>query len=170
MTQNLIQHSTGKSGYATPLAALGREIGFTCGTIILTQDGEMPVEYLTQGDRIITRDSGFATLADITQGKQLVRAISFAAGSLGHTRPDHDVILPAAQPVLVRDWRAQALFGSDQAIVRADALVDGEFVTDLGLCEMLLFQLHFERCHVLYAGGMELFSGDAPTQPRRKAA
>lgn len=170
MTQNLIQAPAGKIRSDAPYAALYSDIGFATGTIVLSQDGELPVEYLTPGDRIITRDSGFAQLRQMTQSKQLVRVISFVAGSLGQTRPDSDVVLPAGQPILIRDWRARALFGSAQAMARADALIDGEFVTDLGVQEMTFFQLHFDQPHVLYAGGMELASSAVTTQPRLKAA
>ena len=43
--------------------------------------------------------------------------VRIKAGSLGHTRPGHDTVLPAHQKVLLRDWRlAQALFGAPQAL------------------------------------------------------
>lgn len=155
--------------YASPDVAPVPEAGFLPGTILLTQDGEMPVEFLSPGDRIITRDRGFVPLRHITRAPQCVRAIRFAAGSLGDTRPDCDLILPAGQLVLIRDWRAQALFGTAQAMVRADALVDGEFICDLGPREMPLFQLNFDSAHVLYAGGLEVAGQCLPATDRLAA-
>jgi Hint domain len=134
------------------------EVGFLSGTILLTQDGEMPVEFISDGDKIITRDAGFVRVTKVEQSRQLVRAISFAAGSLGDTRPDQDLILPAGQDVLIRDWRAKAMFGTERALVRADALIDGEFIRDLGLRPLDLHQLHFDTPHILFAGGLELAS------------
>lgn len=118
----------------------------------------MPVEFISDGDKIITRDAGFVRVTKVEQTRQLVRAISFAAGSLGDTRPDQDLILPAGQDVLIRDWRAKAMFGTERALVRADALIDGEFIRDLGLRPMDLHQLHFDSPHILFAGGLELAS------------
>ena len=156
MKPNTVGRATGQSPYAHPIAAPAPKAGFVFGTILLTRDGEIPVEFLSPGDRIITRDTGFARLDAIRCRRVLTRAISFAAGSLGDTRPDQDLVLPAAQPVLIRDWRAQAMFGVDQALVRADALVDGEFIRDTGPQKMRLYQLQFADPHVIYAGGLEL--------------
>ena len=130
--------------------------GIVAGSIIFTNDGEIPVEYLSLGDRIITRDAGLVPLRGITSHRINAPAVAIKAGSLGHTRPDQNVIVPAAQLVLVRDWRAKSLFGKDQAIVEAGQLIDDEFITDLGPRDLYLFQLHFDRQHVIYADGLEL--------------
>jgi hypothetical protein len=130
--------------------------GIPAGTVVLTADGEIPVEFLTSGDRIVTRDTGMVRLAGIARRTAVVRLILFAAGSLGHTRPDHDLILPADQAVLIRDWRASAFTGQTQALVPAGALVDGEFIRDLGPQRLCLHLLRFARPQVIYAGGMEL--------------
>lgn len=135
--------------------------GLMAGTIVLSLEGEMPVEFLEPGDRIITRDSGMARLAGVIRATRLMRMISFAAGSLGDTRPDQDLILPADQPVLIRDWRARALFGLPRAMIPAAALIDGEFIRDLGEQTVPLYQLRFDRDHVIYAGGLEL-AGTGP--------
>ncbi|MCV2889536.1 Hint domain-containing protein [Ruegeria aquimaris] len=161
--------AAGKASYPNPEIEPAPEAGFLAGTSLLTQDGELPVEFVSPGDRIITRDHGFAPLHHVTRARQTVRAIRFAAGSLGDTRPDCDLILPAGQAVLIRDWRAQALFGTKQAMVRADALVDGEFICDLGPRDMQLFQLHFDAAHVLYAGGLEVAGQCLPAAGRLAA-
>jgi hypothetical protein len=141
-----------KAQHATPR-------GIAAGTTVLTLDGELPVEFLSPGDRVITRDSGMAVLRDIRVRRVRCRAVAISAGSLGHTRPDEDMILPAAQRILVRDWRAEALFGATQALVPVARLADGQYIRDLGETEMVLHELLFDDVHVIYAGGMEL---DAP--------
>ncbi|WP_425044219.1 Hint domain-containing protein [Primorskyibacter sp. S87] len=133
-----------------------QDVGLSWDTILLTAEGEQPVQMISPGDRIITRDSGFVRLTGMRSIRVMTRAIYFTAGSLGDTRPDCDLILPAGQQVLIRDWRARALFGQSEALVRADALPDKEFVRDLGEMEMELFQPEFEAPHVIYAGGLEL--------------
>ena len=156
MKPNAVGRAVGQNPNWHPNTIPATSAGFVSGTILLTQEGEMPVEFLSPGDRIITRDAGMVQLQDIHHQRLVTRAISFAAGSLGDMRPDSDLILPAGQMVLLRDWRAKAMFGTETAMVRADALIDGEFIRDLGLQGMLLHQLHFARPHVLYAGGLEL--------------
>lgn len=155
MKPKTVGRATGHRPQTHPYSPPAFAAGFTTGTIILSQDGEMPVEYLSVGDRVISRDCGMVRLAGLTRHTEMVRAISFAAGSLGHTRPEQDVVLPAQQQILIRDWRAPAMHGQSQTLVRADALVDGEFIRDLGLVSMTLYQLHFDRPHVIYAGGLE---------------
>lgn len=156
MKPNTVGRAIGRIPKLRPNSMPARKAGLISGTILLTQEGEIPVEFLSPGDRIITRDAGMVRLKTIQHRRLITRAISFAAGSLGHLRPDQDLILPAAQMVLLRDWRAQAMFGNDRAMVRADALVDDEYVCDLGPQKMLLHQLGFDAPHVVYAGGLEL--------------
>ena len=143
--------------------------GVLSGSIILTLDGEMPVEHLLPGDRIVTRDTGMAVLSSVHRHVLRVRAVRILAGSLGDTRPDRDVVLPEGQQVLVRDWRAKALFGLRQVAVSAQALIDGEFIISEGLMTMVLHELRFDTAHVIYADGLELV---APKEPvaRRGAA
>ncbi len=137
--------------------------GLLAGSVILTMDGEMPVEFLNVGDRIITRDSGVATLRSITTRKITSRTVSIKAGSLGHTRPDRDVTLPAGQKLLIRDWRAEALYGTKQALINAERLADGEFVTINTAREITVFQLEFDTAQVIYADGLELASATRET-------
>ena len=126
------------------------------GSIIFTAEGEIPIEYLSPGDKVVTRDSGMVTLLDTFIHRIPAQAVAIKAGSLGHTRPDHNVIIPAEQNILVRDWRAQSMFGKAQTIVQAGDLIDGEFITDLGARDLHLVHLTFDRQHVIYADGLEI--------------
>ena len=130
--------------------------GIAAGAIIYTKDGALPVEYLCPGDRIITRDAGLVTLRAVDWRRGRVDRVRIRRGVLGHLRPLRDTEIPADQGVLIRDWRAQALFGAAQAVVPAARLVDGAHVTDEGAGEMTLFTLRFDRPHVIYADGLEL--------------
>ena len=128
------------------------------GTVVLTLDGALPVEFLNPGDRVITRDSGAATLRAVRCARKRSATVEITAGSLGSTRPDRDAVLPTDQEILIRDWRAGALFGASQALVPASRLVDGEFIRDLGVVEMDLVELVFDTPHILYADGLEVAS------------
>jgi len=133
--------------------------GVLSGSIVLTLDGEMPIEHLGAGDRVVTRDTGTAILSGVHRHVLRTRGIRILAGSLGDTRPDRDVVLPEAQQILVRDWRAKALFGLREALVPAAALLDGEFITSEGVLSMVLYELHFGVPHVIYVDGLELGTG-----------
>jgi len=128
------------------------------------------VQDIRSGDHVITRSAGLVRINAVSRHRVLQQAISIAAGSLGDTRPDSDVVLPADQHVLIRDWRAQALFGRDQALVPASALVDGEFICDLGMQVLDLYWLQLDHAHVIYAGGLEVAGATLPDMEQRSAA
>ena len=144
-------------------AAATRETGFFAGTTILTLDGELPVEFLSPGDRVITRDSGIATLRAVRTRRTVGNAVCIRAGTLGHLRPDQDALLPAGQHVLLRDWRAKALYGTDEALAPAERLVDGEYVTLIEDTALALYELVFDAPHILYADGLEIASTEPVT-------
>ncbi|MCR8549060.1 Hint domain-containing protein [Salipiger sp. P9] len=133
------------------------------GTVVLTLDGALPVEYLSPGDRVITRDSGTAVLRGIRRRKAQAKLVAIRAGTLGSARPDSDAIVPAGQEILVRDWRAKALFGASRALVPAERLADGEFIRVIGTREVELLELQFDAPHILYADGLELASAAPAT-------
>lgn len=130
--------------------------GVAMGTRVLTLQGALAVEYLEPGDRVITR-AGARTLRAV---ESLVlrdaAVVTVAAGALGHDRPEAPLCLPAGQPVMLRDWRAQALYGCREAAVPAARLVDGEFLRAESRAELRLFRLVFDAPEVIYADGVEL--------------
>jgi hypothetical protein len=137
-------------------ALVGLQQGLPAGTTVMTLDGEIPVELLAAGDRVITRTSGMAILQRIDVVEAPVSMIRVLAGSLGHTRPGRDMRLGPDTLVHIRDWRAQALYGKATAAVPARRLVDGEFVSHDGETIERLFSLHFDRPQVIYADGLEV--------------
>lgn len=149
---------------STPMTGLLRD------TVVLTRSGEVLVQDIRAGHLIITRGAGLVRVQDVACHRVLMQAISIAAGSLGDTRPDTDIILPADQQILIRDWRAQALFGLDQALVSASSLVDGEFIRDLGQQNVNLYSVKLERPQVIYAGGLEVAGSTVGAVDLRPAA
>ena len=147
------------AGQFMPYAVL--DTGLLHGAQLLTLDGEIPVEFLSVGDKLITRDTGISKVMHIQRSTRDVHTIALAAGSLGHTRPERDARLAGDQMVLIRDWRARALFNSERALVAARSLVDQEFITDLGMKETTLYQIFCDGPHILYADGLELGTADA---------
>jgi hypothetical protein len=134
------------------------ESGICAGTTIMTLDGEMPVEHLVEGARVITRDSGMAILRKVETRNAKVSPIRIKSGSLGHTRPDRDMMVSPGARIHIRDWRAEALFGAKAASVVAERLVDGEFLAAQNSREMPVYTLRFDKEHIIYADGVELLS------------
>ncbi|SEW03818.1 Hint domain-containing protein [Cognatiyoonia koreensis] len=134
--------------------------GVCTGTTIMTLEGETPVEHLSVGDRIITRDSGMAILKGIRMTSARIAPIRIKAGSLGHTRPDRDMIVAPGARIHIRDWRAEAIFGAPTAMVQAQQLVDGEYLAVQEAREMNTFELIFERQHIIYADGIEMVTSE----------
>ena len=134
------------------------ESGICAGTTIMTLDGEIPVEHLSVGNRIITRDSGMSIIKAIVSRDVKVQPVRIKAGSLGHTRPDRDMIVSPGTRIHIRDWRAEALFGAAAATVEATRLIDGEFLAELPARDLKVYDLIFDREHILYADGVEIVS------------
>ncbi|SOC07590.1 Hint domain-containing protein [Rhodobacter maris] len=141
--------------------------GLTAGAEVATLDGLLPVEYLGPGDRIVTR-AGARVLRAVTTLPLITDLVRVAPGTLGQGRPGAALILGAGTEVLLRGWRAEALFGKAQECVAVARLVDGQFITRLTGARMRLYGLHFDAPEIIYAEGVEL--GCQPLQIRRGAA
>lgn len=135
--------------------------GLIAGTSVLTLDGALPVEHLTPGDRIVTRDSGLVILRAVTARKATARMIRIKPHVLGNNRPKGDVVLPADQKVLLRDWRAKAIYGQKTAVVPVERLIDGQYVTEHSEASTVtLFTLELDGPHIIYADGLELSASE----------
>lgn len=154
-----------------PVAMLARDIemtgvnqpsGFAAGSIVLTLKGEMPVETLRAGDRIITRDIGMARLKSVTKSTSPT-AFRIRASVLGHDRPACALLVAEGQRILLRDWRAKAMFGQAEALVPVSRLADGHFIARETDTTAVFYALEFDTPHILYVDGVEAAS--APPIP-----
>lgn len=133
--------------------------GLTVGTTVLTLDGALPVQFLAPGDRVITR-SGAKVLKSIKVSVMRdAGMIRVSASALGHDRPEADCFLAPCQKIMLRDWRAQALYGQEVAMIEAQRLCDGDYIRPETVSEIRLFTLTFDGDEVIYANGMELLCG-----------
>lgn len=131
-------------------------VGLVAGTLVRTLDGILPVEFLEPGDRVVTR-SGARQLGSISVSKRrMLRVVRISASTLGHDRPEHDLILAPGQRVVIRDWRAQAIYDTAVALIPAARLVDGGFIREEVLAEVRLFTLRFAEDEVIWAEGLEI--------------
>lgn len=122
--------------------------GIAAGTVVLTANGALPVDYLEPGDRIVTR-SGMRPLRSIAARRYSGPAVEIAAGALGHGRPEQALILPAGVPVLVR--------GPERGMVMAVAdLIDGDSVAAAEVVSLRVYDLSFDAPEIVYAEGLEI--------------
>lgn len=145
-----------KERAATAVADTINESGLCAGTTIMTMKGEVPVEHLQVGDRVITRDAGMSVVKAIDSKTTKMKPILIKAGSLGHTRPDRDMMVAPGTPLNIRDWRAEALFGQKQVVVEASRLIDGEFLAHQDMQNVEVFNIRFDSQHIIYADGVEV--------------
>jgi len=126
------------------------------GTMVRTLDGVLPVEFLTPGDRIVTRAGARRVTSISVVTRKQVDLVRIRASTMGHDRPDQDLLLSPGQPVVIRDWRAQTLYGVSAAAIPAARLADGEFICMETHRQVRLFTLRFDDEEVIYAEGLEL--------------
>ena len=136
--------------------------GLCEGTHVMTLDGNLPVEYLCEGDMVITR-SGARALRRITAKPLKDCPILVLRSALGPNRPSRDMYLAPDQAVHLQDWRGKVQYGSDQRAVPLARLVDHNFIQwaeHPG--ELLVYELEFLTQQVFYAEGLEVMSTASP--------
>jgi hypothetical protein len=145
---------------------------FAAGTLILTQQGERPVEDLAPGDLVQTRDHGLQPIrwagkrvlspAELAANPKL-RPIRIRKGALGRDLPAADLVVSPQHRVLVRSRIAQRMFGADEVLVAAKQLcqIDGIEVAE-DMAGVAYHHIMFDRHEVVISNGAEtesLFTG-----------
>ncbi|MDG4648207.1 Hint domain-containing protein [Roseibacterium sp. SDUM158017] len=143
-------------------------ICFTPGTRLSTLRGEVAIEDLDAGDRLLTRDDGPQKVLwrghRRMSGARLFalpdqRPVRLRAGSLGVNRPGGDLVVSPEHRVLVTGRAPRELWGEAEVFVRAGDLVGGAGVTvDHSLRETVYIHLMLERHQVIRANGLEVES------------
>ncbi|TYB82792.1 Hint domain-containing protein [Maritimibacter fusiformis] len=107
--------------------------GIGAGTPVMTPGGPVAAGRLRAGDRVITFDAGAQRLAHVSASDLPVAAmlrISPVVLTPGDGAPD--MLVAAGQMLLVRGWRARAMFGRDAALVAAARMADGAYIAPVG--------------------------------------
>lgn len=111
--------------------------GFGPGTQVMTDLGEIPVEWLASGDRVLTRDHGPQPVlwighARITRDEMLqapaLAPHEIAAGALGWGRPGDAALFAPRTRLLLAGWEVALHFGEDEALARISDMTDGAVV------------------------------------------
>ena len=135
---------------------LSEQTGVLMGSTVLTLDGALPVEFLTAGDRIITRDCGVAELCQLEVVDLDIPMVRINRGALAPSLPARPVLLPAAQKLLLRETHQHISHLEKPALIAAKHLIDGQSVHAIGRQAARLFQLVFRAPHIIYVDGLEL--------------
>ncbi|MBD3788068.1 MAG: Hint domain-containing protein, partial [Sphingomonadales bacterium] len=135
---------------------------FTPGTLICTREGPVPVERLSVGDRVLTRDNGFQQIrwigerrlgaADLAQAPQL-QPVRIARGALGQGLPEADIIVSPQHRMLIAGSRAELLFGESEVLVAAVHLVGRPGITRLARPEVTYLHVMFDAHEIIRANG-----------------
>ncbi|GGH62422.1 2,3,4,5-tetrahydropyridine-2,6-carboxylate N-succinyltransferase [Frigidibacter albus] len=128
---------------------------FVAGTMILTPQGEVAVEALQPGDMVCTKDNGPQPLRWI--GRRSVAAegafapIRITAGTFG----DHRTLtVSPLHRILIRDRRAELLFGEAEVLVAARDLVDDARVRAMPGGSVEYVHLLFDQHQVVFSEGL----------------
>jgi hypothetical protein len=150
---------------AAPRHPAGGMICFTPGTLIATETGLVPVECLTEGCRVQTKDDGCQDLLWIGNrrltGARLyamphLRPIRISAGALGPDAPAPGLVVSPDHRIILRGPHARALFNSDEVLVRARDLINDHTVrTDHTLREVTYIHLLLPSHQIVFANGVE---------------
>jgi len=154
---------TGNSGDTATLAL--NFICFARDTMLEVQGGHKAVQDLVPGDLVRTKDNGFQPLRWIAsrrltardlQQNPAIRPIRIRAGALGVNRPERDLIVSPQHRMLLDDWRCQALFGADEMLAPALALINDSSITvDHGADGVDYYHFMFDRHEIVYANNVE---------------
>lgn len=130
-------------------------ICFTPGVRILTPQGERPVESLSVGDMVVTRDNGPRPIRWIgcrtVEGRGRFAPIAINSSVLdGARRP---LLVSPQHRFLFAGYHAQLLFGENEVLAAAKHLVDGVDVRVMERPQVTYIHLMFDRHEVIYAEG-----------------
>lgn len=105
--------------------------GLGPGTMIVTRNGEIPVEWLDSQDEVLTRDAGFQPILWLDRmrlcpadphERLAVMPVRIPAGSLGGGLPIHDVVLSPNQLIQYTSTRAELYHGSQEVLIPASMM------------------------------------------------
>lgn len=135
---------------------------FTPGTMIATPRGEIPVEDLRVGDRVITRDNGIQVIrwvgarrisaAEMNDAADL-RAVRIGQGALGHGLPERDMTVSPQHRVLIANDDTALYFDEREVLVAAKHLVGRPGIVRMGASDTVYVHVMFDNHEVILSDG-----------------
>lgn len=137
-------------------------ICFTPGTRIATPRGEVEVEDLSVGDKVITRDDGVQDIQWIGRkklsGRDLIddpklRPVLIKKGALGNGLPERDMMVSPNHRMLVANATTQVLFEEREVLVAAKHLVGQPGIHQIDTLGTEYIHVMFDRHQVILGDG-----------------
>lgn len=158
---------------------------FVAGTLVLTENGLVPVESIRPGDLVVTMDDGLQPVRWIASRTMhlgnlrladgaSMAPIRISAGALGEGFPSRDLLLSPQHRVLVRSQIAQRMFGAREVLVPVKQLLSLDGVTQLDETrEVTYVHFMFDKHQLVFAEGAaveSLYAGKMALQSIGKRA
>lgn len=146
--------------------------GLTPGTILMTREGEAPVEWIEAGDEVLTRDRGFVPILWINRTKFARKdmrqfpefaPVTLPANCIEPGLPAQDITVSPRQLLLIRSALAERDYGSAEVLIPALAVgqqadpVDMTWDTRVSYAQVLLPSHQLLVAESLWLGS--LFTG-----------
>ena len=135
---------------------------FTPGTMIATLRGEVAVETLKAGDRVITRDNGIQEIRWVGQ-KQLgwadlaanphLKPVLVKQGSLGNGLPERDMLVSPNHRLLVANDRTALYFDEHEVLVAAKHLTGAKGLHSVDTAGVSYIHFMFDQHQVVLSNG-----------------
>ncbi|MEP4198188.1 MAG: tandem-95 repeat protein [Aliishimia sp.] len=135
---------------------------FTPGTLIATPRGELKVEELQVGDRVITRDNGIQEIRWIGHrgmtGAELeaaphLKPVLIRKGALGNNLPERDMMVSPNHRVLVANDKTALYFEEREVLVAAKHLTGLEGVDIVDVSWTTYIHVMFDQHEVILSDG-----------------
>ncbi|KMW60634.1 iron-regulated protein frpC [Candidatus Rhodobacter oscarellae] len=128
---------------------------FVAGTMILTPEGERPVEALQAGDLVMTQDNGPQVLRWVGGRNDYAQYDHAPIRIAAHTFGLHRTLLVSPQHrILIRDPLSELMFGDGEVLVAAKHLVNGRTVTRQFGGQVHYVHLLFDEHQVVFSEGL----------------
>ncbi|KAB7615909.1 Hint domain-containing protein [Amylibacter sp. SFDW26] len=125
---------------------------FTKGTFIQTDLGQVAIEDLCEGDRVVTLDRGAQTIrwigSTIVPACQNLAPVYFKAGAIGNTR---DLYVSQNHRMMITNTHTHLLFGEQSVLVAAKHLVNNDDICIKRGGDVEYFHILFDRHEIVFA-------------------
>jgi hypothetical protein len=127
------------------------------GTMVATEAGPQPIDWLRSGDRVLTRDHGYQPLLWLGQhvlavdSPETCRPRRIATGAFGTAQPDQDLLLGPATGLLLASAQLDLWFGAPEMLAPARTLTPAAPAD-----RHVLYSLLFDAPEIISAGGLWL--------------
>ncbi|MEM9063625.1 MAG: Hint domain-containing protein [Pseudomonadota bacterium] len=144
-----------------PVFTYSEFVCYATGTLVLTDTGEVPVEKLAVGDRLITLDNGAQTVRWIgsrrltfREGPNAQKPIEIKRGALSANTPERRLMVSPQHRMLFGGPVVEAMFGEREVLALAKGLVGLDHVRAMnGKREVTYYSLLCDRHEIIRANG-----------------